>query len=267
MDENKEAVTEEAVEPNTTQDVSPASEAPTTEEQTVETQETEGQEVSESEGTDEESPRDYQIRRLAEENRRLKEERKARSQGESAFQAFRPQIPTGAVQTVRVEDHADPITGEINWGSYNQAVQARDSKLIEQAKWEAQQTASELFEENDARQKFPQLFEDPEAEQEVADLWLAAKLRGQKVTVTEIAGKVAKRYQKAVSKAEKAGAEKVLSEVSEKEAAGLEASSQNSNQASRSVSQDERNRLATETRKGNTDAIAERLKSIPWANK
>ena len=61
-------------------------------------------------------------------------------------------------------------------------------------------------------------------------------MRGENPTVSEIAGRVAKRFGTAVSKAEKIGAEKILEEVYPKEQAALAAqggtSTSNRNQIS-----------------------------------
>ena len=270
MDNKTMAVTNNAVESDTTQGTSPVAEAPATQEQTIENQapiESDSREVSNVpvQG-DEVDPKDYQVQRLAEENRRLKEEKKQRLANESAFNAFRmPTPPVGQPVSLRVEDFTDSLTGETNWTAYNQASQAREGQLIQQAKWEAQQTTQELLDENNARSSYPELFNDPEAEQEIADRWFAAKMRGEQVSISDIAGRVSTRYQKAVSKAEKIGAERILTEVSPKEEAALQVAGQNSN--ARAESQDQLDTLRSQTRIGNSDAIAARMKAIPWANK
>ena len=258
------AVTEPEVD-ETTQADSPQAEVPTTEEQTTQKQ-TGAESVSEEAPevqTDEEpkDPKDFQVQRLADENRRLKEEKKAREKSESAFNAFRPQVPTvGQSGTVRVEDYIDPLTGETNYPAYQNAV-------TQLASYQAQKTAEDIIDENNARNKYPDLFTDPEVEQEIADRWFAAKMRGEEPSISDIAGRVNTRYQKAVSKAEKIGAEKVLNEVTPKEQAALAASGQTSEASRSASSEEELESLRTESRKGNPDAITARMRGIPWANK
>lgn len=270
MDTNNKAVTKDVVETDTTQVAPPATEAQTINEQTTEKQvpaESVSKEVSDvSDQTEPVEPKDYQVQRLAEENRRLKEEKKARLANESAFNAFRPQVaPVSQPGVVRIEDYTDQLTGETNWNAYNQAQLQREQQVIQQAEWRAQQTTQDVLDENNARSKYPEVFSDPEVEQEVADRWFAAKMRGENPTISDIAERVSKRFQQAVSKAEKIGAEKMLNEVSAKEQATLEATGQNVNQTA--SSQDELDDLRLKTRVGNQDAITARIKAIPWANK
>lgn len=253
INDQNNAVVENEVEP-TIQTSSPQVEAPSTEEQTTvaEVDQPIQQEVPDVEPA--KTPRDYQIERLAEENRRLKSERG------NAFDAFRPQVQPGVVD---VQQYTDEM-GNTNWNAYNAALVANAKQV---AKTEAQTTVTELLDEQNARTKHSELFADPDIEQEIADRWVAAKLRGENATISDIADKVAKRFSKDVSKAEKRGAEKALQEVSVKEQAGLSAAGQTS-QASRMAQSDEDYaRLSEQTRVGNQDAIIARLKNIPWANK
>lgn len=258
-DKNQNVAVENAEEKTTSPTNSPPVEAPTTEEQTTTEQadqsvQEESTDVTEAKPKD---PRDYQVERLAEENRRLKADKR---QG-SAFDAFRPQVQPN--QGVDVEQFKDPY-GEINWNAYQQAV---TSHAQQAANATAQQTVQELIDENNARNKYPDLFADPDVEQEIADRWVAAKLRGENVSVSDVAERIAKRNSKDVSKAEKRGAEKMLQEVTEKEQAGLSASSQTSQGSRAAESQENLEYLSDQTRQGNEDAIVERLKTIPWANK
>ncbi len=253
MDQKDPNVAVESVVEPTTQTDSPQVEEPATEVQTTSGQADQADEKGSTDVTEEEpkDPRDYQVKRLAEENKRLKAERKG-----SAFDAFRPQAQPGQVDVARYTNEY----GEINWAGYNQAVN-------QQIQTVAQQTTQELLDENNARTRHPELFADPDTEQEIADRWVAAKLRGENVSVSDIADRIAKRNSKDVSKAEKRGAEKMLQEVSEKETAGLSASTQTS-QGSRQVQvQENLEVLSEQTRQGNEDAIVERLRTIPWANK
>ena len=247
---------ESEVEP-TTQTESPQVEVPSTEEQTaqLEADQPKGEQVPDVQTDEPKDPREYQNRRLAEENRRLKAERV------SAFDALRPQSQVQGQVDVRT--YTDEF-GNTNWNAYNAALVSNAQQV---ATTQAQQTVQEMLDEQNARTKHPQLFEDPDMEQEIADLWIAAKFRGENATISDIAAKVARRNGKDVSKAEKKAVEKVLQEVSFKEQAGLSASGQTS-QGSRQVQSDEdHEQLSQATRTGSEDAIVARLKNIPWANK
>lgn len=251
-DQNDVAV--ESVEEPTSQTDSPQVEVPSTEEQTTvaEVDQPIQQEVPDVETA--KTPRDYQIERLAEENRRLKSERG------NAFDAFRPQAQPGVVD---VQQYTDEL-GNTNWNAYNAALVANAQRV---AQTQAQQTVTEMLDEQTARSTYKELFDDPDVEQEIADRWMAAKLRGESPTITDIAAKVAKRFSKDVSKAEKRGAEKALQEVSVKEQAGLSAPGQTSQASRMAQSDEEHEQLSEQTRVGNQDAIVARLKNIPWANK
>ena len=258
--DNQESVAVEKEVETTTQTDSPQVEVPATEEQTVQAKvdQPKTEQVSNVESEESKDPREFQIKRLAEENKRLKAEQK---QG-SAFDAFRPQAQPVQDQ-VNINNFTDQY-GEVNWNAYNAAVLSHAQQV---ANVQAQQTVQELLDENNARSKYPELFEDSDIEQEIADRWVAAKLRGENVTVTDIAGRIAKRVSKDVSKAEKRGAEKILQEVSSKEQAGLSASGQTSQGSRQQASDEDQAFLEAETRVGNQDAIVARLKNIPWANK
>jgi hypothetical protein len=258
--QNQDNVAVEKEVETTTQTESPQVEVPTTEEQTVTEQvdQPEQQQVSNVESEEPNDPREYQIKRLAEENRRLKSERR---QG-SAFDAFRPQAQPNAGQ-VDVNNYTDEY-GQVNWNAYNSAVNQNIQQI---ASTQASQAVQEQLDEQKARTNHPELFADPDTEQEIADLWIAAKLRGENASVSEIADKVDKRYRKDVSKAEKRGAEKMLQEVSTKEQAGLSASGQTSQGQRVQEAEEDLAELQSETRVGNQDAIVARLQRIPWANK
>lgn len=259
---------EQVVETETTQTSSPAVESPITGDETMQGEESvQAPVVEESDvPTDiEEQRRAFQELRL--ENKRLKEEIEVKPRGESAFDAFRAVTPPISTAPVQVQNFVDPITGETDWQSFNNAQQQREQLIVQQAKFEAQQATTELLDENNARQKHPKLFADPELEQDMADKWLAAKLRGQTVSISDIADSFARKLSKTATKAEKIGAERVLNEVSEKEKAGLTAPSQSSQTAERVTSQEDFQQLSVSTRRGNDDAITARISTIPWANK
>ena len=266
--ENK-AVEQKAVE-TTTQTESPQVEAQTTEEQTPKGQATPEEVPDEIPANEQERRRAFQEQRL--EIKRLKEESRARQQSESAFAPFRA-APAVDQSAVNVQTYTDPLTGETNWAAYDQAVNARIQRA-EQLATMANQTVEEKLDERDARQKYPDLFADPEVEQEIADRWFASKMRGETYSVSEIADRVAKRFAKAVSKAEKSGAEKALEQVSPKEQAALSVQSQTSAPNRQAQSDEEYEKLRLQSRGGrlasdtdSTMAIAYRMKNIPWANK
>ena len=248
----------------TTQVVSPTTEAPTTQTQTPQAQ-------AKPETVPDVVPDDIEEQRRAfqemrQELKRLKEEKTVRSQSESAFKVFRPQpnATLDLAQGLKVEDYTDPLTGEVNRPAYNAATEARQARM---AAVQAQSSVQEQIDENNARSKHPELFADPEIEEEIASRWYFNRIQGKNVSVTDIADSVAKRFSKAVSRAEKSGMEKALTEVSPKEQAALQASSQTSAPARQAASQEDMSRLQNATRFGSEDAIAARMKGIPWANK
>jgi hypothetical protein len=269
MNDNNKAE-EKVVETETTQVAPPTTEEPTTEVQTeVKESDDQGSVIEESVDVPEdveEQRRAFQEQR--QEIKRLKSEIQNRNKGESAFSAFRQQTPpVGQVNAVNIQDFQDPITGETNWQAYNQQVNTALSQVRQSATYEAQQAVREEIDEQNARNKHPELFSDPEVEQEIADRWIAAKIRGENPTVTDIADRISKRFGKTISKAEKIGAEKILNEVSEKEQASLTVSGQTSQPAQQAASAEQLAELSTKTRYGDDDAIAARMSKIPWTNK
>lgn len=219
------------VENETTQASSPQAEAQPTVVQTNENSDVES-------SMSPEQRKAFQDMRL--ENKRLKEETQGRLTNESAFAPFKYQAP--------IEPN----------GYIDEAARIRT---------EAAQAAREEVDEVLARQKFPQLFADREIEQEIADRWFSAKMRGENVSISQLAEKVNKRVQSTIEKAEIKGAQKALEQVTPKEQAALAASSQSSSAANAISSSEDLDRLRTATRFGSEDAIVARLKNIPWANK
>lgn len=266
MDTNNVAE-ENVVETDTTQTSSPQVESPITEGKTVQGETVQPPVVEDAKdpAMNEEQRRAFQ--EMRQENKRLKEKMEARPTGESAFNQFRVTTPPASQAPVDVQQFTDQLTGETNWYGYNQAQQQREQQIIQQAKFEAQQTTQELLDENNARQKFPALFADPEVEQDIADKWLAAKLRGQNASITQIADGFARKLKQTASKAEKVGAERILNEVSDKENAGLTAQGQSSQGAKLAISQENSDKLRLNTRQGSLDAVTARISQIPWANK
>lgn len=265
---NVDVAEQKAVETEPTQTESPQVEKPITGAETdVKVSDDQGtvtENLNEPTFQSEEQRRAFQDMRL--ENKRLKEEMETRKTSESAFKVFRTQTPP-ASQPVRVESYQDPITGETNWTAYNQAQQAFNQQIVQQARAEAQAAAQELIDEQNARVKYPDLMNDPVTEKQIASRWLYEKVQGNNVSITDIAGEFARNFKLAVSKAEKIGAEKALNEVSEKEQAGLVAETQTSQPARAGESEEELGRLSARTRGGDDEAITARVSRIPWANK
>jgi len=267
MDENKVAE-EKVVETETTQTESPQVENPITEGETTQGEQVQtpvAEDSLEPAGMTEEQRRAFQEQRL--EIKRLKEEKEALPRGESAFNAFRAQAPQVPSTPVQVQNFTDPITGETNWQAYNLAQQQREQAVLAQAKSEARSEVQEILDEERARTKYPELMNNPVTEKQIASRWLYEKVNGNNVSISDIASEFARNFKQAVSKAEKIGAERILTEVSEKERAGLTAPSQSSQGAVRASSQEDTERLIAGTRSGSDDAITARISKIPWANK
>ena len=264
MKEENTAVAESADEA-TSQASSPQAEEPTEVQETTqqtESGETETQELEEDSNV-ENSNKDVDAQRKAfqemrQENKRLKDEIEARKKHESAFATFKPQ---GNQQgPVTLEQFADPETGEVDWGRYNQTIQ-------QQAQVIAEQQVQQKFDEYEARQAHPELFNDPETEEELASQWLFEQYRGNNVSIKEIADRYAKRHSKAVSKAEKKGAEQALTELSDKEKASLEARGQNANQARAQQRIEDTEVMKERVRYGDTESLTALMSQVPWANK
>jgi hypothetical protein len=258
-----EVKAEEKVVEETTQDSSPESEAPATQEQT---------DLEESQVSDE-LPEDSEEQRRAfqsmrQELKRLKEEKGARAKSESAFDVFRPKTePQPQVGPIRVEDYQDPYSGEVDWNRYNGAVNNAIAQTQQTARSEAQRTTEELIDENTARSKYPEVFEDSDLEEEAAARWLFDRMNGKNTPLTKIAKNISDKVSKAVTKAEKIGAEKILEEVTPKEQAALAAAGETSAGSRQTLSDDEFEKLQRQSRgKGrlSEEAIATRLKGVPW---
>ena len=250
MDE-QEVVVQNEVETETTQVDSPPTEVETT-------QQTAQEDVALPDSKEEER-KAFQEMRL--ENKRLKEEVEARQRNESAFQAFKPKPQISSFSS---DQFVDPITGEVN---IQALTQAQEAHLTNKLRAEMDQKLSEERDEENARRLHPDLFADPEIEQEIADRWFAATMRGDKVTVTDIAGKVSKRFEKALDKAEKAGAEKALQDIAPKEKVALTATGQSGSAAQRQANSEQDEALIQSVRFGSDNALAEAMSKIPWANK
>jgi hypothetical protein len=262
-----QTVVEETADETTSQDSSPQSEEPTTEVQnTLETQ-VEPEETTEDVPQDadvdktmsEEQRRAFQQMRL--ENKKLKEEREQRLKGENAFDVFRPKAPTGGVD---INNYVDPVSGNVDWASYNQAMST-------QTRSEASQTVKELLDEERARNLYPDVFANPKLEQAIAGQWFAARLQGKDVSVSELAADYAELVQQSVAKAEKKaeerGAKQALTELTVKEAAGLKAQSTTSAPARQAQSAQDEETLKVRARYGDDDALTALVGSVGWKEK
>lgn len=250
MDEEQEVV-QSVVETETTQ-----VDSPTTEEETI--SQTAQEDVALPDEA-EEQRKAFQEQRL--EIKRLKEEMGARKQSESAFQVFKPKPQLTSFSS---DQFIDPTTGEINLQALTAA---QEVHITNKVRAEMDQKLEESKDEDNARRQHPDLFADPDIEQEIADRWFAAKMRGENVTVTDIAGKVSKRFQSALTKAEKSGAEKALQDIAPKEKVALTATGQSGSQAQRQQSQVDDEATIQAVRFGSDDALAQAMSKIPWANK
>lgn len=261
---NNDAVAENEVEA-TTQDSSPQSEEETISPQTqqeetqVESDETTA-EVSDSKDVESsmtpEQRKAFQEMRL--ENKRFKEEQQSRKSSESAFDIFKPK-PIN--QGVDPNSYVSPITGEIDWISYNNAV-------ISQASTAASQVVQEQLDIDRAQTMYPEVFANPKLEKALAGHWFAEKMQGKNVSVTELAADYAELVQESVKKAEKVaekrGAQQALSELTPKEAASLQAQGTTSAQARNELSLEDQENLKLRARRGDDDAMAQLMRNVAW---
>lgn len=263
MNQNN-AVVENEVE-ETTQDSPPQSEEETISPQTqqdetqVESDEITA-EVSDSQDAESsmtpEQRKAFQEMRL--ENKRFKDELKARESSESAFDVFKPKQTN---QGVDPNNYINPNTGEIDWINYNNAV-------INQASVAASNAVQEQLDEERARTKYPEVFANPKLEKALAGQWFAEKMQGKNVSVTQLAAEYADLVQDSVKKAEKVaekrGAQQALSELTPKEAASLQAQGTTSTQARNELSFEDEENLKLRARNGDDDAMAQLMKSVAW---
>lgn len=250
MDEEK-VVAQSEVETETTQTSSPQ-----VEEETI--PQTAQEDVALPDET-EEQRKAFQEQRL--EIKKLKEEVEARKQSESAFAAFKPRPQLTSFSS---DQFVDPETGTVN---VQALTAAQEAHITAKVTAQMEQRLAEEKDEDNARRQYPELFADPEIEQEIADRWIAAKLRGENPLVVDIANKVNKRFEKALSKAEKAGAEKALQDIAPKEKVALTATGQSATSAQRQIESENNEAIMEAVRFGNNDALAQAMSKIPWANK
>ncbi len=251
MDETKNVVAEKAVE-KTTQASSPQAEVPeVTGDQTQQAQQNVEPDLP---NTEEEKRRAFQQQRL--ENKQLKEEldklkseQEGRVKNESAFNSFRaPAQPAGQAD---INQYTNPITGEVNWNGYNAALNA---VARQEASYQASQTVREQLDEYQARSKYPEVFKDKDLEEEVASRYLFYRLKGENVSIEDLAGRVAKRMVKVLDKAAQQGAEQALTELSPKEQASLAISGVNSAPVQKTQQAQEDESLKFTVRRGGREA-------------
>lgn len=254
-------VEEKAVE-TTTQDSPPQSKEVTTEPQTTSEAQVEPEkkeevpEDAELKFSDEEQRKAFQKMRL--ENKKLREEMGARQKNESAFDVFKPKAPVGGVD---INNYVDPVSGNVNWNAYNQAVST-------QATVQATNAVKEQLDEERARNLYPDVFANSKLENAIAGQWFAAKLQGKEVSITELASDYADLVKQSVAKAEKQaekrGAEQALTELTVKEAASLQAQSTNSAPARQAQSAEDEENLKVRARYGDDDALTRLVASVSY---
>ncbi len=252
---NQDNVAAESEVEKTTQTSSPQVEVAETQQETQ--QEAQPNNVeSELPNTEEEKRRAFQeqrlkIKQLEEETERLRSETEARGRNESAFDSFRTPTQPGGNQ-VDINQFANPVTGEVNWNAYNQALNASAQQV---AANQASQTVREQLDEYQAKSKYPEVFKDKALEKEVAALYLFERLNGRTVSVEELAGQVAKRVSKTLEKAAQQGAEQALTELSPKEQASLAVTGTTSAPSRTAQSADEQEALRQKVRHGGEEGL------------
>lgn len=258
---NQDAVVQTEEENVTSQDSSPQSEEPTIEAQTSQETVVEPTEETEESAVTKQMTKEEReaFQRMRLENKKLKEEMKARQRSESAFDVFKPKP---AAQGVDINNFVDPTSGNVDWNSYNQAV-------VQNANAQASQTVQDQLDEERARNKYPEVFANPKLEEAIAGQWFAAKLQGRKVSVSDIARDFSELVGKTVSKAEKVaekrGAEQALAELTPKEEASLQA--QGTTNAGKVKAMEDEQDLLVKARYGSDDALADLVGRVSWKQK
>lgn len=257
-DLKKDVVAQSEAEP-TAQDSSPQSEEPTTEVQGTQETQVEPEKTTEKvseDAMDEEQRKAFQDMRLK--IKKLEDEKKARLKGENAFDVFRPKPQAN----VDINSYVDPVSGNVDWNAYNQAV-------ITNAQAAASRTVQEQLDEQNARSKYPEAFE--KFERAIAGEWLSAQLKGKPVSVTELAESYSQMLQadtvKVEKQAEKRGAEQALTQLTPKEQASLQAQGTTSQPARQAQSAEDVENLRIKTRYGDNDALANLMSRVPYVNK
>jgi len=240
----------------------------------VETKEPVGESVSETkETTDElELPEGVQERtkeqfeKLKTELRSAKEKLgklETQTPKETILEPFRAK-PATQPQSL-IDQAYDPNTGVIDINALKQMEESLNKTRteLEQMKYQTQ-TEKDVLLENEAYAVYPELKTDRDFYDRTQALLLHSivnpdRYGGKSLTPKEAAERVKAPFAKVVEAAEKTGAQKALEQLTPKEQAGLEAIGRSDR---RSTSAD----LATlsyQTRKGNIEAIVERLRNIP----
>ncbi|MBM4401858.1 MAG: hypothetical protein FJ044_01275 [Candidatus Cloacimonetes bacterium] len=200
---------------------------------------------------------------------RLREERQRREQLEQKFASTQPQQPQypQATQST-IDQFIDPMTGEVNVRGLNQAIAQTQQRAVR-----AEQMVQRYIEEQQSREAYvayPQL--NPDAENFDGDLhrrtraflldsMMNPKDYGDKQLSFKEAAELASRgLEKAVAKAEEAGAKKALEQLTPKEQASLEAEGRSDR---RKEAMADLQKLREKSRRGDLEAIVQRLKKVP----
>lgn len=249
--------------PDTTKEVAPTKDA--------QAPETSSNEEAPKEMSDEQA-RSFQEMRL--EIKRLKEEKKAREKAKSALEEVTPTpSPMASTQTdVDINKFVDPETGALDAVSYGRAVNEAIQKGVAQAHRAATSATQQQLEQADAFRAYPAL--DPESDEydsdfdeEVAARLLHARYIGSKVSLRQLAEKVAAKYQKTAVKAKEEGAKQAIESLSVKEQASLETARQTSASARQEQSESEKQSLRERVKSGDEDALAQRISRVPWTKR
>jgi len=202
---------------------------------------------------------------MRQEIKRLKGQIEEKKRRESVFQTLKPSIPdvaqTPVGQQLNPQQYVDPATGQFNQEAYNRdytlKVQERQ-QLLAQAN--AQQQTLDTIDELRAKDKYPQLDPDsgdylPEFERKVAAEWFLQKYLGQTPSIVKIAEKEMRNFRKE---------EKKAMEVANKEEGVKEQASLTPETRSKPGfgGQDKLESLKKRTRKGDLEAVVERMRNI-----
>jgi hypothetical protein len=198
--------------------------------------------------------------------KQLAEERSKRVKAEQVFSKLTPQ-PTQPVQPTAptVPDYFNPETGEVDvlkLERQNQTLRQQVGQLNQRVQGIAD--ADQAKQESEAFKAYPEL--DPNGDKfnqtfhdSVSGLLTNALFKGEKITFKEAAERVAKLSSKEAKKAEKAGAEKALEQLTPKEQAALEATGR----SDKRIPSVDLASLQRRTREGDINAIYERIRRVP----
>ena len=179
---------------------------------------------------------------------RLADERSKRIKAEQIFTALKG-TPKPAQQPKGVAQQNVELRQQVN----NLSRQVQGLAVVETEKQEREAFASYPSLDPEGS-KFNEGFHDA-----VTGLLTNSLLRGKKITFKEAADKIAGLSKKELKKAEKAGADKALEQLTPKEQASLEAAGR----SDKRLPSTDLAELQARTRRGDIDAIHERIKNLP----